>query len=264
VKRKNKGGNVNNLMSRLNSRPTISEKLAVGYIRVSTDMQVEEGHSLETQQQTIFDYCKYHKLSFSKFYPERGLSGKNTERPQLQLLLEELQPGTIIIITSLSRLSRNVKDTLTLLEQIKQKGATLIIIDLNVDTSTASGDLIMNIMASVSQFERKQTVERVRNTMDHMARQGQLITKPPFGYKVEKEGKISKLVEDEQEQLIIDKIRNIIKDDPRIPVASIVRKLTIDGVQIRKSNCIYHFFVSKIIKENNLRPDIIISSLQIS
>lgn len=172
-------------------------------------------------------------------------------------MLENLKAGMTVIVTSISRLSRDIGDTREIIETIKNKGASLTILDLNVDTSTAMGDFMMNVMASVSQFERKQTAERVSQTLNNMSREGKLITKPRYGYKIVKEGNESKIVENEEEQEVIKKIREMIGGDPKITTATIVRRLEIEGVKIRKAKKIYHTAITKIIEANDLRKDTI-------
>jgi site-specific DNA recombinase len=119
----------------------------------------------------------YKKLEFKRFYKDEGKSGKNTKRPELTEMLEELEAGTTAIVTSISRLSRDIGDTRNIIETIKNKGGTLTILDLNIDTGTAMGDIMMNIATSFSQFERQQTSERISTVLDNMSREGKLITK---------------------------------------------------------------------------------------
>ena len=68
------------------------------------------------------------------------MSGKNKERPELQRLLNELQPGDVVVVKSLDRLSRSTKDMLELVEAIKGKKATLQILDMAIDISTPMGE----------------------------------------------------------------------------------------------------------------------------
>lgn len=229
-------------------------KFAVGYCRVSTDIQVQEGHSIEAQKNTIMDYCIKNKLQFNKFYVDEGKSGKDMQRPKLQKMLDRLVPGTVVISTAISRISRSVKDLQTIIDIIKNKASTLILLDINIDTGTAMGDLMMNITSSFSQFERKQTSERVSVVLNNMSHEGKLITKPRFGYKLIKDGDRSSLVENDEEQQVLNKIRHLIKADPKITTANIIRSLESDGVKIRKSKKIYHSSIMKIIKDNHLRP----------
>lgn len=234
----------------------MQSRSAVGYVRVSTDLQVKDGHSIDAQKQSIFDYCRYQKLDFDRFYVDAGLSGKDMERPDLQQMLSDLKPGTVVVATAVSRISRSVKDLQTIIEIIKDKKCSLTLLDLNVDTSTPLGDFMLNVMAAISQFERKQTAERISQTMQHMSRNGTLITKPKYGYKIIKDddGK-SVVIECPEEQAVIDLIRNIVKDDPSLTVSAIARTLQARGIKMRKSKQVYPNVINKIIIDNNLRPE---------
>lgn len=228
--------------------------LAVGYVRVSTEIQQKDGFSLEAQQDDIMRYCRYKDYEFVRFYKDEAKSGKNMEREYLLLMLEELKHGMIVITKSLSRLSRSVKDANTILEQIKEKGCNLVILDIEIDTTNATGKLMFNVISSVSQFERENTSEKVSNTLTHMSREGKLVCKPRYGYMICNDGeKKNHIIENPEEQLVIQRIKQLIDDDPKINISSIVRVLISEGITMRKSATIYPHYVSKIIKDNNLR-----------
>lgn len=226
---------------------------AVGYVRVSTDIQVKEGHSIEAQKEKIFDYCKYKKLDFDRYYVDEGESGKDMHRQYLQEMLTNLVPGIVIVILSLSRLTRSVSDALELVHLIKHKKCSLVILDLDINTDTAQGDLMLNIMASVAQFERKNTAEKVSLTLNKKSKDGTLITKPKYGYKVIKEGTDHKCVVNDEEQAIISLIKEIILNEPKITVTNIIRILETKNIKIRKAKKLHHASISKIIRDNNMR-----------
>ena len=79
------------------------------YIRVSSHMQVERGHSLEAQKQTLIQYCKKHDYEY-EIFEDSGVSAKNIKRKKLQLLLSRLDEFDIILVWKLSRLTRSVSD----------------------------------------------------------------------------------------------------------------------------------------------------------
>ncbi len=226
-----------------------------GYVRVSTDIQVKEGHSIEAQKNRIYEYCKYKKYNFDRYFVDEGKSGKDMKREHLIEMIEALEPGIAIVVISLSRLTRSVKDGLELLNIVKNKGSNLVILDLDVDTNTPTGDLMYNIMVSVSQFERKNTAEKVSIVLNDMSSKGTLRTKPRFGYKVigSKEDKTRELVINEEEQAVIQRIRDIINDNPDITVSNICKILEYENIKIRKCKKIYRQYITNIIKDNSLR-----------
>lgn len=83
-------------------------------------------------------------------------------RPQLEAALDYLRDGDTLVVTKLDRLARNVMHLGEILDRITRKGAALWILDLNVDTSTATGQLILHVMGAVAQFERSLLLERQR------------------------------------------------------------------------------------------------------
>ena len=110
------------------------------------------------------------------------MSGKNKERPELQRLLNDLQPGDVVVVKSLDRLSRSTKDMMELVEAIKGKKATLQILDMEIDTSTPMGEFFLTIIAAMVQLERQTIRER---TLEGVA-----IAKAAGKYKGRKKGSI--------------------------------------------------------------------------
>lgn len=186
------------------------EKKVRAYTRVSTTMQKEEGISLDTQLTRIKEYCTYKKLDEPILYTDEGLSAKNMERPALQRLLNDIQEGDIIICLDLSRLSRNTSDAINILNIIKNKKSKLIILNPDIDFSSAVGEMMFTIISSFAQYERKLTSERVSANMLNLSKQNLLRPKPPFGWKFI--GKDKDMIKDEKEQDIIKKIKELYND----------------------------------------------------
>lgn len=184
---------------------TQNKNIAKGYIRVSTNMQKEEGVSLETQSTRIQEYCTYKKLELVKIYQDAGISGKNmTDRPGIQEVISEIQKGDRIIITELSRLGRNTMDIIVFNELLQAKGAVLICLSPDIDFSTPLGELVMTVLASFNQYERKMIGVNVSINMKRLAKEGKLRGKSPFGFKFV--GKDKDLEEVPEQQEVVNKI----------------------------------------------------------
>jgi len=114
---------------------------AIGYIRVSTEMQVNEGVSLDAQTAKIRAYCELNDLELVEIICDAGKSAKNTERDGLQKCLSMIASGEAqaIVVYKLDRLSRKVLDTLNLISEIESHGASLHSISEKLDTSSALG-----------------------------------------------------------------------------------------------------------------------------
>ncbi len=156
---------------------------ARGYCRVSTAMQANDGASLETQKQRIEEHCKYRKLQIVDFYVDEGISGKNMERPALKRLLQEMQPGECVIVSDLSRLSRDTRDALGMFEDFTKKGVKFVCLSPEIDFSTPVGQLIFSILMAVHKLERERIAENVSMNMQRLSNEGKLRAKPPFGYR---------------------------------------------------------------------------------
>lgn len=140
------------------------------YIRVSTEEQanIVEG-SLDSQQHRIkayIDIKNHQEKDWGKLveiYIDDGYSAGSTKRPAYQKLLRDLRNGKInlILVTDLSRLSRNISDFCGLQDQLKEYKAKFLSIKEQFDTSTPAGEMMLFNMINLAQFERKQTSERV-------------------------------------------------------------------------------------------------------
>jgi len=118
----------------------------VGYARVSTT-----GQSLECQLEEL--------AGATKIFQEK-VSGSTANRPQLEALLDYIREGDSVIVTKLDRLARSTKDLLDILDKIEAKGATLQILNINLDTGTPTGKLMLTMLGSIAQFERELMLER--------------------------------------------------------------------------------------------------------
>lgn len=159
-------------------------KIAKGYTRVSTNMQKEDGISLDTQATKIKEYCNYKKLDLVKIYQDAGLSAKDmTNRPSLLELLRGIQEGDHIIFSDLSRLSRDTRDILTINQIIKAKKAILVCLEPDIDFSTPAGEMMMSVLTSLHKYERDITAQKVSDNMKYLAAEGKLRSRAPFGWK---------------------------------------------------------------------------------
>lgn len=177
-------------------------KKAIGYIRVSTEQQAEEGVSLAAQQAKIEAWCALNDCELANVYVDAGISGKSIEkRIGLQQALEALTKDMVLVVYSLSRMSRSTKDCIEIAEQLKQQGSDLVSLTEKIDTSSAMGEFFFTVIAALGTLERKQIGERTKAALAHKKAMGGKYAPVPFGYK-EIEGRLeaveseSKLVAD--------------------------------------------------------------------
>ncbi|MBC2856825.1 recombinase family protein [Cetobacterium sp. 2A] len=101
-----------------------------------------------------------------------NISGKNKERPQLKAMLEDLKENDTVVVKSLDRLSRSTIDLLEITQEIENKGATLKVIDKDIDTSTAIGKFFLTIIGAVAELERENILQRVKEGVTIAKEQG--------------------------------------------------------------------------------------------
>lgn len=124
--------------------------MKVAYIRVSTEEQ-NEARQLEAMKDK----------GIERYFTEK-ISGKNTDRPELQAMLDFVREGDTIYIHDFSRLARSTKDLLDIVERLNAKGVHLISNKENLDTSTPTGKLMLTMIGAINEFERQNMLERQR------------------------------------------------------------------------------------------------------
>jgi site-specific DNA recombinase len=176
----------------------------IGYVRVSTEQQADNT-SIEEQKKRIKAYCEAHGHRLVKVFEEVG-SGKNTQdRPYFNEALEALESADGIIALKLDRVARSTRDVLTLVEDVLQpQDKALVLLDLNIDTSSPMGMMILTVMAAVAQLERGMIRERTQGGRMAKATQGgYAFGAPSYGYK----SVDGALIEVPEEQAVIELIR---------------------------------------------------------
>ena len=180
----------------------MNRKKAIGYIRVSTEMQSDDGISIDAQQAKLHAYAELYDIDLVEMVVDAGESAKSLQRPGLQRALEMLKRGEAdaLIVMKLDRLTRSVADLGVLVERYF-KTAALLSVSEQIDTRSAAGRLVLNVLASVAQWEREAIGERTSEAMQHKKSQGLRVGSIPYGYRLDDDG--ATLVEDEDEQRVI-------------------------------------------------------------
>ena len=125
--------------------------MIVGYARTST---VEQIAGLETQERDL------RAAGAEKVFAEQ-ISSVAT-RSQLEAVLDFIRSGDVFVVTKIDRLARSVADLCAIVKRIEAKGATLRVLQINLDTSTPTGKLMLNMLGSIAEFERSLMLERQR------------------------------------------------------------------------------------------------------
>jgi DNA invertase Pin-like site-specific DNA recombinase len=162
---------------------------AVGYVRVSTEEQAESGAGLTAQFEAIEREVERRRgdgpgtgWELVQMYADNAVSGKRmTNRPGLAEALASLTNGhaDVLIVAKLDRLSRSMLDFCLLLDQARREGWSLVILDLGIDLTTASGEVMAHVAAAFAQFERRLIGQRTRDALAVKRAAGVRLGRPP-------------------------------------------------------------------------------------
>lgn len=166
-------------------------KKVVIYARVSTAEQAEEGYSIDAQIDTVQRKCELENRQVVNKYIDRGISGKSIEkREALKRLLKDAEAGEFeeVWVWKTNRLARNHLDLLKIVDKLDKFNVDFKSCSEAFDTSTPTGKLMMNLLASVGEFERETIVENVKMGMKQRAKMGKWNGGIVLGYRSVKIG----------------------------------------------------------------------------
>lgn len=143
--------------------------MIIGYARVSTQEQC-----LDRQLDALKE------RGAERIFCEK-MTGTKANRPELDKMLLTLRKDDVLIVESFSRLSRSTKDLLDLVERINNMGVQLISIKENLDTTTATGKLMLSMLSALSQFERDILAERTKEGLKSARARGRMGGRPRSG-----------------------------------------------------------------------------------
>ena len=143
--------------------------MKIGYARVSTQDQ-----NLDRQMDNL------RAAGCERIFNEK-MTGTKSDRPELKTMLLTLRSGDILVIDSFSRLSRSTKDLLQLVDQLTAMGVHLVSLKENLDTTTATGKLMLTMLSALSQFERDLIAERTVDGLKAARARGRCGGRPRLG-----------------------------------------------------------------------------------
>ena len=219
---------------------------AIGYARVSTDRQADHGVSLEAQEAKIRAMATVQGAEIIELIVDGGESAKDLKRPgmdRLLTLVDERKVDTVII-AKLDRLTRSVKDLAELLERFQRRGVSLVSVAESLDTGSAAGRLVINIMTAVSQWEREAIGERTRDAMQHKRSNGLRVGNIAYGYRLGADGK--QLEPDPGEQAVLTAIRDL--RARRCTLRGIAAELNARGWRTRRASSWRLEHVARILR----------------
>jgi len=220
----------------------------IAYVRVSTDEQATAGQSLDAQRSKLEAYSDLYDLELIDVIVDAE-SAKSLNRPGLQSALDMIRKGEAdgLVIAKLDRLTRSVSDWQTLIDDYfgERAGKQLFSVGDSIDTRTAAGRLVLNVLLSVAQWEREAIAERTKETLQHKIANGERCGKVRFGYDLADDDKTLVPNAAEQEAIaIMQKLRSAGESYRKIAV-----ELSRRGIETKEGNATWmHTAVAGILK----------------
>ncbi len=181
-----------------------NKPLAAIYIRVSTQDQAQHGFSLDAQQDALQNYAKALGYEIYELYKDEGKSAKDLNRPEMINLLRDAEARKFqaIFIYKLDRFSRSLKDLILTIDKLKEWGIDFVSLQDKIETASASGKLMFQIIGAFAEFERNIIGDRTKFGMERKAKEGGFITKAPRGYRLFNK----KLIKDDEQSKNVQQI----------------------------------------------------------
>ena len=193
--------------------------MVYGYARVSTNAQAKDGNSLEAQRQNLLN------AGAEKIFAD-AFTGKVTERPQLNKLLEEISCGDTLVVTKLDRIARSVQQGTKLIDELLENGIAINILSMGIIDSTPTGKLLRNVMLSFAEFERDMIVQRTQ--------EGKQIARRNPGYREGRPKKYSRAQTEHALELLKNHSYNQVVNMTGISRATLVRMKSASGMPLMK------------------------------
>lgn len=219
---------------------------AIGYIRVSTDMQADKGTSLDNQIACIKDFAKSKNYDLINIYEDAGFSGKNTKRPGFRAMFEYIRNNKIdaVIVWHSTRFARNLKDNITYLDELEKRKVKFYSVQEPM-MSGSSGKAMRNLMAVFAEYQSDVTGEHTRSVKANLKKNKQVYCAfPPLGFKTVD----GKLVRDPNSYEVVEKIFAYRKQGNSMH--TIARLLNNDGVVGNKGGKFYASTIQKILNNS--------------
>lgn len=152
----------------------------LAYVRVSTDEQADSGAGLAAQRSAILAEATRRGWTEVHFIEDAGFSGKSLKRPGIIAALDALKrhKADTLVVAKLDRLSRSMLDFAGLMDRSTKEGWSLVALDLGVDTTTPTGEMMANVMATFAQFERRLIGQRTRDALAEKRAAGVRLGRP--------------------------------------------------------------------------------------
>lgn len=221
------------------------------YCRVSTADQADNGVSLDAQIAKLTAYASLYDLEAVATITDAGESAKSLNRPGLQRALAMLRRGEAdgLAVVKLDRLTRSVADWQILIDDYfgERPGKQLFSVADSIDTRSASGRMVLNIMLTIAQWERETTGERTKEALRHKIRNGERVGKIRFGFDLGDNGRT--LIPNASEQAAIRVMQQLRSSG--YTLRQIAAELTLRGIATKEGLATWtHSAVAYILRQD--------------
>jgi site-specific DNA recombinase len=219
----------------------------VGYCRVSTKSQHDDGHSIDNQRHKIEAYCELHNYELSEIIIDEA-SGSDINRKGIQRIRDLKNSKSIdgVVILKMDRLTRRARDFHILLDEVfGADGISLHSVSDQINTASSIGKALISLILTFSEFEISMISERTKEGLKAKKRKGEPMGQAPYGYEYNED---KRLVKHEDEQKIIAKIKRLKKT---LTLKKIQARLINNGHAPRRGKTFALSFISDIANGTN-------------
>mgnify|MGYP003633673197 FL=1 len=220
----------------------------IGYVRVSSKKQVD-GYSLKLQKDKIKEYCKFKDYDLIETYEDRGISGMSIDKREgYKDMVSYLRDNNIdgVVVWSLSRLGRRMKDVISFLEDLKSYGISFYSIKEGMGNDDKISSLIMNILSSINEFEVETIRERIRDVKREKKSKMLVYGKEQYGFN----NVSGKIIKNDNEFRVVKRVKNLRTRGwswRRIAI-----KLNADGIVSKEGNKWYDGSLYNVMRSYNV------------
>ena len=220
-------------------------KYNIGYVRVSTSQQVQDGVSLEAQEAKIQAYASLNDIENIIIVRDEGISGSTLNRKGIEGIIELIQDGKVdnLIVYSLSRISRKCLDLLNLIDLFGKKNVAFHSLTEHLNTSSPTGRFLIQILGAVSELERGLISERVKGALAYKKENGEKTGgQIPYGFTCDD----GKLIPKDDEMFLISKMMYL-REEKKLSYLKICDRLSELGLTSRTGKKFHPQTVKQIL-----------------
>jgi len=222
------------------------KKIAIGYIRVSTDQQAEKGSSLENQRARILDYVKSKNMELIEIFEDAGFSARSTNRPAFKSMMKYINENKVdaLVVWHSNRFARNLRDYVINLYEIEKRKVSFHSIE-EPEFSGSSGKAMRNLLAVFAEYQSDLTGEQVRSVKSNLKKNKKVYCGfAPLGYR----NADGSLKVDQEAMSVVTTVHEMYRLGNSMN--KIAKKLNDQGITGNKGGRFYRSTIKKILNNN--------------